>query len=96
MKVESSGHIQGIGSKYLKIVERGEHFNNLAFCSDSVLSENVLMIFLAPLGTLEWCSVPSEYGLNSYGRVIYLSAKLVFCAFELLQIEAKDILTLKV
>lgn len=45
LKVERSGHIQGIGSKCLKIAERGEHFSNLAFCSDSVLSENVLMIF---------------------------------------------------
>ena len=44
LEVGMSGHVQGMGSKYLENAERGEPFTDLEFCYNSALSENVFRI----------------------------------------------------
>lgn len=56
LEVGRSGHVQGMGSKYLESAESGEPFTNLEFCCNSALSENVLRILG---GTFEYSGMDS-------------------------------------
>lgn len=52
-----SGHVQGMGNKYLENAEGGEPFTDLEFCYNSALSENVFRIGWG--GTFEYFGVDS-------------------------------------